>query len=258
MKNAIAKILPIVVGVGLGLLLFYRPKGVGPAGPAGILIGLAVVFILLVGFIAFSISTSLPADVSIRPLDGPIDPSVESLSREIKALGFEEAGGPFLVEIKPAAALAAFVHRTEPVYATVFRTGTVPSVTSYDFVSIFEGVPGGLTTTANWRGGALPAGPGEFRQIIADAGSRQVFEAHLEGLGWLKRHGVWAKNVSAATFVGDFKAALAHQRRNFVSAPVKTALIALGRTVSRRSPDFGLLAAQKGAEARVRSLRPKL
>ena len=254
MKNAIAKILPIVVGVALGWLMFHPPAWLAPLGALRFFIMIALALVLLVVFIAFSIGASLPAEIGVSPQRVAVDPSLNDLIRQIKDLGFAEAGGPYRVEVRPAAIMIAFVHPGQSVYATIFRTGTVPAVTSYDFVSIIEGFRGGLTTSADWRGGTLPAGPGAFRQIIKDAGPRRVYDAHLEGLRWLSARGLPVQAVSATSFVADFKRALGKQRQAFRSSPLKNALIALGRTVSKQVPHIGPLSAQKGAEAQVRAL----
>jgi hypothetical protein len=253
MKNFLAMILPIAVGAGLGLLLFHPPSWVTPSGPGGFLVAGGIVFILLIVFIAISMAASIPAQVRLRPIEGLADPSVLSLVRELKELGFVEAGGPYLVEIRPAAALVPFVHLREPVYATVFRTGTLPAATSYDFVSIFEAAPGGLTTTSNWRGGTVPGGPGEFRQILKGAGFRQVYETHLEGIRWLRDRGLRAKDVSADSFTDDFLQALGRHRRHYRSTALKSAVISFWRTFSRKGPDSGILASQKCAEGRARA-----
>ncbi|MBN1938516.1 MAG: hypothetical protein JW843_02950 [Candidatus Aminicenantes bacterium] len=257
MKNAVYKILPIAVGLSLGWILFHPPAWI-PSGPAGTIIIAAAVFVLLVGFIAVNIATSLPAEIKLQPLGGPPDPAIEYLSRELGALGFEEAGGPFLVGIRPAAVLTAFVHPGERVYASVFRTGTVPAVTSYDFVSILEGRPAGLTTTSNWRGGTVPAGPGEFRQVLPAAGVRQAFETHLKGLAWLQSRNLRVKKVSAASFAADFLEALGIQREHYRRTALRSAFVALGRTLIKRSPEHGPLAGQRGIEEKLRRVRSQV
>ncbi len=251
MKNLLTKTLPIAVGLALGWLLFHPPAWV-PRGPVGLVMTVGIVTLLLLAFIALNIAAAIPADIKIQRLEGRTDPSLHGLIGEIKALGFEEAGGPYLVGIRPAAVLTAFVHTSQPVYATVFQTGTLPAATSYDFVSILDGKPGGLTTSSNWRGGTLPAGRGEFRQILPGFGVKQVFEAHLEGLGWLKVRGLRPKSISVESFPADFVQALLRQRDHIRKTAVTAAVVSLVRTLTRKSPEHGLLSEQKNAESQVR------
>jgi hypothetical protein len=255
MKDGIAKILPFVVGGAIGWLMFHPPEWLALSGPLRTAVMVALGFVLLVAFIVYSIASSVPADVGISPHAGPVDAGIRGLAEKIQALGFVEAGPPCRVEIKPAVTLLPFVHASEPVYATVFRTGTVPAVTAFDFVSILDGFRGGLTTSADPRGGTLPSGPGAFRQIRDGAGVESAYRLHLEGVSWLRSRGLGAKKVSAREFAADFKAAIRKQHEGFRSAPVRHALIALWRTVSKRHPHDGPLARQPGAEDQVRELQ---
>lgn len=244
--------LPVILGIGLGWLIFHPPDWPAPKGAAGILAAGLILFAILVASIVFQIGLTLPKGIILAPYAGPVDPSMNEFIRAIKDLGFLETGPPMIVGIRPPALLAAFVHPGEPVYATVFRTGTIPAATSYDFVSVFEGLSGGLTTSTNWRGGTMPAGPGAFRQIIKGAGPKEAFEAHLAGLRWLGDRGFPIKRISAGTFAADFTRSLGLQREAFRKSPVKFAVVGLWRTVSKRLPETGLLPAHKGAEARAR------
>jgi len=255
MKDSIAKFLPFVVGGIIGWLLFNPPQWLAPRGPLRTVVLVATALVLLVAFIVYSISTSIPADVGLTPHSGPVDASIAGYAEKMRTLGFVEAGTPCRVDIKPAVTLVPFVHASEPVYATVFRTGTVPAVTAFDFVSILDGFRGGLTTSADPRGGTLPAGRGEFRQIEAGAGVERAYRLHLEGVSWLRSRGLQAKRVSGQEFTADFKKALARQREGFRRAPIRYALVSLWRAASRRHPYNGSLAGQPVAERQVRELQ---
>ncbi len=127
MKDRIAKFLPFVVGGIIGWLLFNPPQWLALRGPLGTVVMVAAALVLLVAFIVYSISTSIPADVGLAPHHGPVDASIAGYAEKMRALGFAEAGPPCRVDIKPAVTLVPFVHASEPVYATVFRTGTAPA-----------------------------------------------------------------------------------------------------------------------------------
>ncbi len=255
MKDTIAKYLPFVVGGIIGWLLFNPPGWLALQGPLRTVVMIALAIVLLVAFIVYAISNSVPGNVVLAPHAGPIDASIHAYAESIRALGFEAAGPPCRVEIKPAVILLPFVHKSEPVYATVFRTGTVPAVTAFDFVTILDGFRGGLTTNADSRAGTLPAGPGEFRQIVAGAGIEAAYQLHLQGVAWLRSQGLPAKRVSGREFNMDFKSALARQRRGFSAAPIRYALTALWRSISRRHPHNGALAGQPASAGQARELR---
>lgn len=255
MKDQIAKFLPIAVGVLIGWFLFHPPKGLLPKGPLGTALLASAAFVVFLAFVVYSIAASVPADVGLTPHAGAIDPDLTRLGAEIKALGFVEAGPPYRVEIKPPVTLVPFVHASEPVYATAFRTGTVPPFTAFDFVTILDGFRGGLTSNADPRGGTLPAAPGAFRQIAAGVGVETVFRLHLEGVAWLRAHGLGAKQVSAPEFAADFKAAIRKQNEGFRRAPVRQALIAIWRTISKRHPHHGPLSGQSHAADTVHALQ---
>ena len=150
--------------------------------------------------------------------------------------------------------LVPFVHASEPVYATVFRTGTVPAVTAFDFVSILDGFRGGLTTSADSRAGTLPAGPGNSaRSSTAPGSSRPIDYTWRASLAPFA--GLPAKRASAQEFASGFKTALARQREDFQGRPVRYALVALWRSVSKRHPHNGSLASQPAASVQVRELQ---
>jgi hypothetical protein len=255
MKDTIAKYLPFVVGGIIGWLLFNPPHWLALHGPLRTAVMIALAIVLLVAFIVYSISISIPGNVALAPHAGPVDASISAYAGRIQSLGFVAAGPPCRVEIKPAVTLLPFVHGSEPVYATVFRTGTVPAVTAFDFVTILDGFRGGLTTSADPRAGTLPAGPGEFRQIFEGAGIESAYQLHLEGTAWLRSRGLPAKPLSAQEFNTDFRTALARQREGFSAAPIRYALTALWRSISKRHPHNGALAGQPAAAGQVRELQ---
>ena len=127
---------------------------------------------------------------------------LEELRREYLRLGFREAGPPLRVEVAPSATVLGFVHESEPVYGTVYRTTTIPAKVGHDFVSILAGERGGLTTCADPAGAVLPAASGEFRQVLPGSKPEVLLQAHREGLHFLREQGLAARPVSAAASSG--------------------------------------------------------
>ena len=168
MTERLFKYLPIVIGILLGWFLTNPPPFLAPLGPARHLVTGALVLLLLLVFVGFQILASLPENVALEP-GAALEAEMRSLAGRYEALEFARAGPPWRVGVKPPALLLGFVHEGERTYGTVFRTGTVPPKTSFDFVSIFDGGRGGLTSRS---GSAEP-----LRDLDARVG-KGVVSAH--------------------------------------------------------------------------------
>jgi hypothetical protein len=252
MRNTLYKFMPMVFGLVLGWLLFNPPAvldslGFLAYGMNGLICGL-----LLVSLIAVVIIANLPAEVKMEPVsDREVTADLHALASRLDRLGFRAAGPPRKVHIAPAAILVGFVHPSEPIYATIFRTDTVPSKTSYDFVSILHGDKGGLTTNADPGGASLPAGHSGLRQVFPGAEIETLFQRHREGITYLRERGVHCRPVSADTFPQDFVRAIARQREIFIASPLKGALVTLWRAATKKVPFVGTLRDQKIAQQQI-------
>jgi len=254
MKGTVAKFAPFVVGIALGWMLFAAPEWFAALGPLRYAVGALLVAALLIGVVIVQILANLPASVELTPLPSTERADLRELADGYRALGFSPAGPPLSVGVSPPAVLLPFVHEQACAYGTVFRTGTVPAKTSYDFVSIFEGFAGGLTTGPEWRGATLPAGPGELRQVFQGARLETLFQRHKEGLDFLRTRGLKPKRVSPATFADDFRSAIAQQRRSFLSNPIVNAVVAIWRSAVGRSPHIGPIGSQRGTASQIQRL----
>jgi len=237
MKDLTAKAMPIVMGLLIGFLVMVL------AGAA-----------LLIATVVMTVAGALPRAVTLTPTVEPGDPAFRALVDRYQRLEFQPAGPAYTVGIAPAATIVGLVHSSEPVYGTVFRTGTVPAVVASDFISLLENDRGGLTTSANTRGGTLPGDAGSFRQCFPGATPEQLFAAHCEGVKWLKTRGLRCRPLSASSFVADFTRALGRQRAIFMANPVGNAVRAVWRTASQKTPGRGRLPDQPGIDAQVRRL----
>ena len=187
MKDLTAKVMPIVMGAVIGWMLYHPPAFLAPLGALRYLVMVLAGAVLLVGTVVMSVAAALPRAVSLTPTTAAIDPVMRSLVDGYLALGFQLARPVYTVGMAPAATMVGLVHPTEPVFGTVFRTGTIPPVVASDFVSLLEGERGGLTTSANPRGGTLPGDDGSFRQCLVGAKLQELFAAHREAVAWLRR-----------------------------------------------------------------------
>ncbi|HVN75084.1 MAG TPA: hypothetical protein VMT19_02120 [Thermoanaerobaculaceae bacterium] len=254
MKDQAAKALPIVAGLVIGWMVFHPPEALAPLGAARYLVMVLAGGALLLATVVLTIAAALPRRLTMTPTASPEEPAFRGLVDRYTALGFMPAGPAYTVGMAPAATLVGLVHPTEPVYGTVFRTGTVPPVVSSDFISLLEGERGGLTTSANPRGGTLPGDAGSFRQCLVGATPDQLFAAHCDGVRWLRTRGLRCRAVSAASFESDFTRAVGRQRAIFMANPVASAVKAIWRTASARTVGRGRLAEQPGLDDQVRRL----
>ncbi len=254
-RRTAARLLPFAIGLLLGLLLVARPPWLREWGWVGTVAVVSVVIAMLVAFVALLVAANLPADVELTPRPGAtLTPAVGALAERYLALGFESAGPPMEVGISPPGVMVPFVHREARTYGTVFRTGTLPEKTAFDFFSYLEGERGGLTSSAEVAGATLPAGPGDLRQVFPGAPPDEVFRRHREALAYLRGCGLPCRGVDSGRFTADFKAAIVRHRRNFLVSPVCGALIAIGRTASRTTPHVGPLASQKVGRRQIQAL----
>lgn len=254
MSKAIARFLPIVVGVALGVLIVSPPAWLRTLGPVAYLVTGSLALVALVAFVAVLIAVNLPAEVRLTPQTGPPPAELAGLVARYAALGFVPAGPPMEVGISPPGVMVAFVHERERAYGTIFRTNTVPAKVAFDFVSLLEGGHGGLTSSAEVAGATLPADPGDLRQVVPGATVEQVFERHRAAVAWLATRGLACRAVCAGRFVDDFRSAIADQRRSVLANPLKSAVIAIWRSATRTTPHLGPLEQQKLAARQIAAL----
>lgn len=255
MKSQLFRFLPIVLGIGLGWLILNPPAWFRGLGSLVWAVNGALCALLLLVTVPLMALSALPAELRTRPLDPARVPAeLMVLREEYLRLGFRDAGPPLRVEVAPAATVLGFVHESEPVYGTLYRTTTIPAKLGHDFVSILEGERGGLTTCADPAGAVLPAAPGEFRQVLPGSKPEALLQAHLEGLRFLRERGLAARAVSAGAFAGDLGAGIRHQRRTFLSAPLRSSLLTFWRAATQRVPFVGRLRDQAVADRQVSSL----
>jgi hypothetical protein len=254
MKPTLLKLLPYAVGLVLGWLLLHPPEGLGSwrypiAG--------ALVLLALVAFTAVQILINLPADISLEPDPGAATvPELERLVAEAESFGFERVGS-WRVGVAPPARMVAGVHRAERSYVAVYRTDTIPPRTVFDFVSIFSGERGGLTTVAAVEGVALPGAPGSLRQALPGEPLAACWQRHREALAFLSQRGLPPRSVVASSFVADFRESFRRQRAAFLARPLSTTLVTLFRAAFRTSPEVGPLVSRRGIEesaARIREI----
>jgi hypothetical protein len=153
--------------------------------------------------------------------------------------------------------MVGLLHTSLPIYGAIYRTGTIPAVTAFDLVSILYGDLGGLTTSPEPRGAALPGGPGAFRQAFPAGGVEDLLARHRQAMEFLRGRGLSWKRLTASSFESDFRHGMARQRRAFLSAPLRHTVLAIVRSATNSFPNVGPLANQPGVEDEIqRALHP--
>lgn len=255
MRNTFYKFMPLVFGVMLGWMLFNPPAWLESLGVLAYGINLLICAVLMLSLVALVIVANLPAKLVMDPIGAhEVPPELRAYGDRLQQLGFRAAGPPRRVNVAPAATLLGFVHESEPVYATVFRTDTVPPKTCYDFVSILHGEKGALTTNAEPGGAVLPAGDGGLRQVLPGESLENMYQRHLEGVRYLHERGLQCHAVSTDMLPRDFAEAMARQRRLFLSSPLSGSLVTLWRAATKKVPFIGLLREQKIAQQQISRL----
>ena len=247
-KDLAAKLAPYLIGIMIAVVLIAGPDLLGGLGSLRYLVAGLLAVVGLMVFLALVVHASLPSHLILEPADhwsGSTE--AEQRVRDLEAVGFDRAGPVYRVPTTPAALLQPLVHRSEPIYATVFRTGTLPAKVGHELVSLFEEGEGGLTSVVDPAAVVLPAPPRVLRQVLVGATSSRLLEAHRDAMALIARTGASWRPVSAASFEHEFSLAMVAQRRFFISSPLRHILVALWRSVSRRSPHIGPISKQRHA-----------
>jgi hypothetical protein len=240
MRDHFYKVMPWIAGTLLGWMLWNPPAWLESLGPLAYLVNLG-----LVG----------PSRLEMTPVkEDVVHAELRELGRRFEQLGFRPAGPPRRVKIAPAAIVLGFVHESEPVYGTAFRTETLPPKVCCDFVSILHGDKGGLTTNADPSGAALPAGDGGLRQVFPGEPLEQLYRRHLDGMAYLRERGIHCRPLSADTFPQDLAFGIGRQREVFAASPLRGTLVTLWRAATKQVPFVGSLRDQRIAQTQISRL----
>jgi hypothetical protein len=242
-----------------GVLLLFNPEWV-PLDPG--IVRAAAAALLLVGLtvaVLGAVLGSLPENARMDSLpDEHIPAPCLPLVARIEALGFARLGPALRVHLEPMATIVPLWHAAERSYATVFVSDGAPAQAHFDFVTVFEPGEVALTSAANPGAGVLPPSHGAFLQIFPGAAPETLVEHHREG----RDHLAHAAGVQPRPCCADFGELLARalwrQRVAFLRAPLRHTWIALGRTLSKRTPALGPVAAQAATRDRIDALADPL
>ena len=254
-QESVWKYLPIIIGVAIGWMLFNPPGFLRELGAISYLIMILIGFAALLIFCGFLIHANLPKDVVIRrSTSAAIPGEMTKLSDDFKALGFTQASDvPLIVNIAPPATVIPFVNEKERLYGSVYKTETIPSKITFDFVSIFEGNRGGLTSGALPEGSAMPS-LGSLKQVFLRENVRNIYEKHRQAILYLQGKGIQCRSISPQTYERDLRESILRLRKSFLASPVLFTLTVLWRAVTKKTPHMGPIQAQQIAQQQIKDI----
>ncbi|MFO1077503.1 MAG: hypothetical protein U1E73_07230 [Planctomycetota bacterium] len=234
------QLLHLLITLGAAVWLLWEV----PYGP---LLAIAGILVLLVVVALRAVQAALPRALVLEPAGDVVlgDWTLRTVAA-LQELGCEPLGEIWRANSRPTPVIVPMVMRTCDVLVMVYELQLPQPRTMFDLVTLF---PNGkvLTTSAFVEAGSLPAMPGNFLQILPGADAATLLSAHREAIGHL------AARAQPPCSLGTLTAAdagrhlcsfLAEQRACFDAAPLRTGLVALWRTLTRRTPHLGRLLAQ--------------
>ncbi len=229
-------------------------RGLRPPPVRVMLLAGAGLLVVAVGFAGVSIWTSHNPGVRLEPTPWQRPhPGVRRLLDAVAELGFEAVGPPRRADDPARMVLWGQVHRTLPVYATVFDADSpYGGRTACDLISLLADDRGVLITGGEVWEGVMPPYPGEFRQILPGAGPADLLAAHLVALEFLSSRGFAPRPLSAASWEPDLRSVEGRRRRQFLRWPLTTSAKVIWRSLRGRTPYLGPLAAQPSVKRQLR------
>lgn len=220
----------------------------------GLLLAAAALLVLAVGFAGVSIWASHDPGVRLEPADWQRPhPGVVRLLDAAARLGFEPVGPPCRADDPARMVLWGHVHRSLPIYATVFDADSpYGGRTALDLISPLADGRGVLISASEVWEGVMPPYPGEFRQIVPGASPDELLSLHRSALAFLSGHGLAARGVWAAGWERDLRDVEGRRRRQFLGWPLATSARVVVRSLVGGSPYLGPLAAQPSVSRQLR------
>jgi hypothetical protein len=244
-----SKHLPHVGGVAVTLVAFAAIQWLdGPWWVSLIVFALAIVGLTLV-LLIFLVLKSLPKELSLIPKPGAFTADErQRIEAEVAACGFRPVGPPLEATVSPAGWLLLFCNDAGS-FATFSRTGTAPSVDTFDLVSTFD-VPGkpGLATVGNVMALSFPTAELDLRQGFDGAPFDQLARRHEEALQVARERGIPIRPADPAEFESLSQQSLSEMRERFVRGLPFSILGVVWRSTTKRSPHLGPINEQPVAQ----------
>lgn len=238
----VALIAPAVVGFG-------TPAAPGAAAMRIVFFVMLVCWVII-GLLFIAIMHAVPSRPKLVGATADrLNPEAFDIHQEIQGLGFVAISKPIEVNTNPPAMMLALIDESRKIYSAVYHPTVDESKLGTDFVSVIQvkrahGEQSILTTGNIAEGGTMPLPPNSMMQIFPDADAATLLRHHEQALAFLQKNGVDILHVTKSEFSPAFCDSLVRMKSFFITNPVWHTLLALVRTVTKRSPHFGPIASQ--------------
>jgi hypothetical protein len=237
-----------------GVAAWRLTRRLHPRSVRATLFAAAGLLVLALAFAGVSIFASHDPNVRLEPVPWQRPhPGVRRLLDAVAELGFEPAGPPRRADDPARMVLWGHVHRTLPVYATVFDADSpYGGRTACDLISLLADDRGVLISAGEAWEGVMPPYPGEFRQIVPGVAPAALLDRHVAALEFLSSRGLAPREVSAAGWERDLRSVEGRRRRQFLRWPLITSATVIWRSLRGGTPYLGPLAAQPSVARQLR------
>jgi len=251
MKNA-----GVVVGV-LVAVLFWLPWEEWLGLPAYVHVPFLLVAVaaLVVAAVWMAIQQNLPAEPTAEPVeDGEVPSAAWEHVEALENLGFVRTGPALLFDLQPQTLLVPLLYDERRMWGTVMHVFAPQPKTAFDVVTLVRGRDISLTSSPEPGAGVLPVGSGELLQILRDHDAAGLVARHEESVAYLTARGLAPRVVRHGVIDKLLCDAMRRKRALFGEAPLRHTLVALWRTISKRTPFLGPIEAQEYAQAQLAGL----
>ncbi len=175
---------------------------------------------------------------------------------ELAALGFDEPGPAIRIGRLAKMLLLTRVNRAARLYADAHQQVRKPVF--FEFVSIVGEEQHGLSTNNNPDAAFAPAAPGMLRQVLPGLSAPELLERHRSALRFLRTRGIEPAAAEPDAIFHAIRRSFSAYGDLFRRGRLRFALIALSRTILRRSPYMAPLEQQPEIEDQIAEIQNRL
>ncbi len=172
---------------------------------------------------------------------------------ELAALGFDDPGPVIRVGRLAKLLMLTCVKRADRLYADAHQQLQKPVF--FEFVSIVGEAAHGLSTNNNPDAAYAPSAPGMLRQVLPGLSAPELLERHRAALRFLQTHGIEPAAAEPDEIFHAVRRSFGAYGDLFHRGRFRFALVALWRTILRRSPYMAPLEQQPGIDEQLSVIR---
>lgn len=249
------RLFPYVSGTLMALFLAFPRVYIEQLGPIKHLVTAFLFLVFVLSLTALMLIKAFPKNPVIREVEAPpLTEDIVYIIHAYREAGFELVDPALEVELGTTATIWILPSPEISAWASVFRTGSIPTKVGYDVFSVFQGECGGLTSVAiaeAW----CPLGPGDLKQAFPGATPVQLIEHHMGAIERLRNCGIQFEIPQPNRAKESLIASMKHQRKIVFDNPVKTLFLVLWRTLTKQTPFLGKVDKQPNYETTIAYLK---